>query len=149
MADQRNGGISWSDETWNFLRGCRRKSTGCLNCYAEIARRIVDRVEARDQREKRLVLLEVLGEYRIGRGRWWRPNAGGYTDNLAEAGLFVAGSELFEDEPQRAVEREPDELLVEEATRLEEEIRVRRSRLEKIRILCMQVVGSHPLPSSR
>lgn len=35
MADQRNGGIAWTDETWNPVRGCSRVSEGCRNCYAE------------------------------------------------------------------------------------------------------------------
>lgn len=35
MADQRNGGIAWTEETWNPLRGCSRVSDGCRNCYAE------------------------------------------------------------------------------------------------------------------
>lgn len=35
MADQRDGGIAWCDETWNPFRGCTRISTGCLHCYAE------------------------------------------------------------------------------------------------------------------
>lgn len=28
-------GISWTDSTWNPIRGCSRVSTGCVNCYAE------------------------------------------------------------------------------------------------------------------
>lgn len=28
-------GISWTDSTWNALRGCTRVSEGCRNCYAE------------------------------------------------------------------------------------------------------------------
>jgi protein gp37 len=28
-------GIEWTDETWNPVRGCRRVSEGCRNCYAE------------------------------------------------------------------------------------------------------------------
>jgi protein gp37 len=28
-------GIEWTDETWNPLRGCSRKSQGCVHCYAE------------------------------------------------------------------------------------------------------------------
>lgn len=28
--------IEWTDATWNPTRGCRRKSPGCLNCYAEV-----------------------------------------------------------------------------------------------------------------
>lgn len=35
MADQRKGGIGWTDETWNPVRGCSRISEGCRNCYAE------------------------------------------------------------------------------------------------------------------
>ena len=35
MADQRGGGISWTDETWNPIRGCRRVNDDCRNCYAE------------------------------------------------------------------------------------------------------------------
>lgn len=35
MADQRGGGISWTDQTWNPIRGCTRVSEGCRNCYAE------------------------------------------------------------------------------------------------------------------
>lgn len=34
MADQREGGISWTDETWNPIRGCSLVSEGCRNCYA-------------------------------------------------------------------------------------------------------------------
>lgn len=28
--------IEWTDETWNPVRGCRRVSAGCENCYAEL-----------------------------------------------------------------------------------------------------------------
>ncbi len=34
MSDQRDGGISWTDETWNPIRGCSRVSPGCDHCYA-------------------------------------------------------------------------------------------------------------------
>lgn len=34
MSDQRDGGISWTDETWNPVRGCSRVSPGCDHCYA-------------------------------------------------------------------------------------------------------------------
>ncbi|MDF2434870.1 MAG: hypothetical protein JWP44_4501 [Mucilaginibacter sp.] len=29
-------GISWTDATWNPVRGCTRVSAGCQNCYAEV-----------------------------------------------------------------------------------------------------------------
>lgn len=35
MSDQRKGGIAWTEQTWNPLRGCSRVSEGCRNCYAE------------------------------------------------------------------------------------------------------------------
>lgn len=35
MGDQREGGIAWTDQTWNPVRGCSRVSEGCRNCYAE------------------------------------------------------------------------------------------------------------------
>ena len=34
MADQRQGGIAWTQETWNPIRGCSKVSEGCRNCYA-------------------------------------------------------------------------------------------------------------------
>lgn len=35
MADQRDGGIAWTEATWNPVRGCSRVSPGCTSCYAE------------------------------------------------------------------------------------------------------------------
>jgi protein gp37 len=35
MADQKKqGGIAWTDATFNPVRGCRKLSAGCKNCYA-------------------------------------------------------------------------------------------------------------------
>jgi protein gp37 len=34
MADQRDAGISWTDETWNPVVGCSIVSPACTNCYA-------------------------------------------------------------------------------------------------------------------
>jgi protein gp37 len=34
MADQREAGISWTDETWNPVVGCSIVSPACTNCYA-------------------------------------------------------------------------------------------------------------------
>lgn len=31
--------ISWTDKTWNCIRGCSRVSKGCMNCYAETTAR--------------------------------------------------------------------------------------------------------------
>lgn len=35
MTKQRESGITWTEETWNPVRGCSRVSKGCMNCYAE------------------------------------------------------------------------------------------------------------------
>lgn len=35
MTKQKESGISWTQETWNPVRGCSRVSKGCMNCYAE------------------------------------------------------------------------------------------------------------------
>lgn len=35
MAKQADHGISWTEETWNPIRGCSRVSEGCRHCYAE------------------------------------------------------------------------------------------------------------------
>ena len=35
MANQREGGISWTNQTWNPATGCSKVSEGCRNCYAE------------------------------------------------------------------------------------------------------------------
>ena len=35
MSDQRDGGIAWTDETWNPVTGCAKVSPGCAHCYAE------------------------------------------------------------------------------------------------------------------
>lgn len=34
MGQQREGGIAWTDATWNPVRGCSLVSAGCTNCYA-------------------------------------------------------------------------------------------------------------------
>ena len=35
MPVQREGGIAWTDRTWNPVRGCVKVSPGCKHCYAE------------------------------------------------------------------------------------------------------------------
>ena len=39
------------------------------------------------------VMIEVWPTYRTGRGRFWRPKGGGYTDFPWRAGLFSARAE--------------------------------------------------------
>ena len=35
MPDQRDGGIAWTDETWNVVRGCSDVNEDCRHCYAK------------------------------------------------------------------------------------------------------------------
>lgn len=53
--------IEWTDETWNFLRGCSRVSEGCRNCYAE---RIAARFSGPGMPYER------LAEYKNSQPRW-------------------------------------------------------------------------------
>lgn len=36
-------------------------------------------------------LIEVIRKERQGRGRWWRANSNGYTNDIADAGLYTLG----------------------------------------------------------
>lgn len=65
MADQREGGIAWTEETWNPLRGCSRVSDGCRNCYAE---KVAGRFSGPGQPYDGLVRLSAEGKH--GRARW-------------------------------------------------------------------------------
>lgn len=65
MTDQRKGGIAWTEETWNPLRGCSRVSEGCRNCYAES---VAGRFSGPGQPYEGLVRLSAEGKH--GRARW-------------------------------------------------------------------------------
>lgn len=65
MADQREGGIAWTETTWNPLRGCSRVSDGCRNCYAE---KVAGRFSGPGQPYDGLVRLSAEGKH--GRARW-------------------------------------------------------------------------------
>jgi len=43
MADQRDGGISWTEETWNPIVGCSIVSPACTNCYAMSVAAMIER----------------------------------------------------------------------------------------------------------
>jgi protein gp37 len=58
-------GISWTDATWNPVRGCSRVSEGCRNCYAE---RVAARFSGTGQPYEGLARMykptEVVAEFR-------------------------------------------------------------------------------------
>lgn len=49
-----------------------------------------DELRARAERGEALYVLEVLPGHRQGRGRFWRQNASGYTNDPLQAGLYDA-----------------------------------------------------------
>lgn len=57
--------ISWTDATWNPIRGCSRVSEGCRNCYAETT---AGRSCGPGQPYEGLVRLAAVGKH--GRMRW-------------------------------------------------------------------------------
>ncbi|MBL8911628.1 MAG: DUF5131 family protein [Archangium sp.] len=81
MADQREGGIAWTEQTWNPVRGCTRISEGCRNCYAEVvAGRFSDKGLAYEGLAKRTAagprwtgVLQVVDKHMSDPIRWRRP----------------------------------------------------------------------------
>ena len=72
---KKNGGegITWTDETWNPVRGCSRVSEGCRNCYAEKqAARIIS----------------------MNRGRGIEEGSGAYDGLIAKGGQWNGKMEL-------------------------------------------------------
>lgn len=68
-------GIEWTDETWNFVRGCRRVSAGCQHCYAEQAAARVNRqlrAQGRPEPYEGLVQLVTRdrGDRKVQEARW-------------------------------------------------------------------------------
>lgn len=63
MPDQKEGGISWTNTTWNPIVGCSRVSQGCVRCYAEtMAARVANAAQwALQTRQK---LTDVQAAYR-------------------------------------------------------------------------------------
>ena len=75
MADQRKGGIPWTDRTWNPIRGCSRVSRGCEHCYAERqAARFADVTKTRDR--------QFIDKQSVYCGCVWR------SDHRLDAGMF-------------------------------------------------------------
>lgn len=64
MASKTN--IEWTDYNWNFLRGCSRVSSGCVNCYAES---VAARFSGIDDKGKKLPYFG-LAQMVNGKPRW-------------------------------------------------------------------------------
>lgn len=78
MAEQRKGGIAWTEQTWNPIRGCRRQNKDCINCYAEV---VATRFSGPGQPYEGLVdaqgrwngTIRVIDDHMFDPFRWQRP----------------------------------------------------------------------------
>jgi len=61
-------GISWTDSTWNPLRGCSRVSEGCRNCYAE---KMAYRFSGAGKPYEDWRFLRTAMRLGLARWRWW------------------------------------------------------------------------------
>lgn len=90
MSDQRDGGISWTDETWNPVRGCSRISTGCESCYAES---VAARFSGKDPKGK------ALAYYGLARmsdnGPRWTGNVVMVPEHLEDPMRWKRGRKIF------------------------------------------------------
>lgn len=113
MAEQSETGISWTDETWNPIRGCSRVSEGCRNCYAESVAR---RFSGEDKNGKPLAyhgltnahgrwngVVRVVEEHMEDPIRWQRPRrifvnsmSDLFHENLANEDIARVFSVMFE-----------------------------------------------------
>lgn len=75
-------GISWTDATWNPIRGCSRISEGCMRCYAE---RIAERFSGPGQ------VFEGFAE----RGRGWTRKVELIPEQLAVPLRWKRGRRIF------------------------------------------------------
>ncbi len=81
MAEQGAGGIAWTEQTWNPIRGCSRVSEGCRFCYAEtVAARFSDPGMAYAGLAKRTAAgprwtgeVRLIEEHLLDPLRWTRP----------------------------------------------------------------------------
>lgn len=78
MADQTKGGIAWTEQTWNPIRGCSRVSEGCRHCYAET---VAHRFSGKGQPYEGLTtadgkwngVIKTVPEHLMDPLRWKRP----------------------------------------------------------------------------
>lgn len=91
----KNTPIEWTDHSWPVLNGCRRKSTGCLNCYAE--RLIATRLR-HTAKYKGLAVYTEGGPRFTGESRLWLPDLAMPIKLRKPSRIFVAdmGDLFFE-----------------------------------------------------
>jgi protein gp37 len=91
----KNTPIEWTDHSWPVLNGCRRKSEGCRNCYAE--RLIATRLR-HTAKYKGLAIYTEGGPRFTGESRLWIPDLAMPIKLRKPARIFVAdmGDLFFE-----------------------------------------------------
>lgn len=86
--------IEWTGSTWNPLTGCRKISTGCLNCYAE---RMAKRLHAMGNRSYRKGFLPSVHEHLFDLPLKWKTPRRIFVNSMSD--LFL------EDFPDETVQR--------------------------------------------
>lgn len=79
--------IEWTDYSWPIINGCRRKSAGCENCYAErlAATRLVQ-----TDKYKGLAVMTASGPRWTGETRLWEPELTAPLKLKKPSRIFVA-----------------------------------------------------------
>jgi len=78
----------------------------------------------------KIYFIEVVPDWRPGRGRWWRPDGCGYTDRLERAGLYA------EDHADVPIVRDSEKYrLVEAAEYLGEKLQAINAKLAEIQAM--------------
>lgn len=116
--------IEWTEKTWNPVTGCTKKSTGCLNCYAEkIALRMKD--EGKTKYSNGFIV--TLHEDRLDKPLSWKKTSNIFVCSMADLFHELVPFE-FIDRIMRVIKRTPHhtyQILTKRAERMNEYFSIR------------------------
>jgi protein gp37 len=98
----KNTPIEWTDHSWPVLNGCRRKSEGCRNCYAE---RLISTRLRHTEKYKGLAVYTEGGPRWTGESRLWAADLEMPLRLRKPSRIFVAdmGDLFFEGNPNQEI----------------------------------------------
>jgi protein gp37 len=94
--------IEWTDQSWPIVNGCRRKSPGCENCYAE---RLISTRLRRTPKYEGLAVYGKNGPRWTGKARLWPADLSMPIRVRQPARIFVAdmGDLFYEEVPDEVI----------------------------------------------